>query len=246
MKKVQEILSIILIMVSVSSAVGQRMNVGITFQYLVLKQIKVDADIIEGAHSYSQYYVTDNRWKFFSGGQSIIIGSVFQVDYKKLYGVIEPSFELNTSNYTVNYPLSAGSVEKLNFQTLFYQIDVPLYVGYQFGATNLIRYSVFAGGIFVFPYWLEYSFQSKELENIQEDYFNSGDMDNILYNRQQYVNALIGFCLHFANLGKIDIRYHHRLGSPSEKYNVSFTSLGFGVTYYLPLNLRKKKIYYED
>lgn len=246
MKSVKKILGMLLIMVAVFSASGQRINVGITFQYLILKQVKVDTDIIEGSHSYSQYSVTDNRWKFFSAGQSIIIGTVLQVDYKKFYGVIEPSFDLNTYNYTVNYPLSAGSNERLNFQTLFLQAEVPLYVGYQFGATNLIRYSFFAGAILVLPYKLEYSFQSKELENVQEDYFNSADMDDILYNGKKYINALFGFCFHFASLGKIDIRYHHRMGSPGEKYQVDFNSVGFGLTYYLPLNLRKKKIYYED
>lgn len=245
MKAYKEILSIILVTLSVSSF-AQRINVGITFQYLILKQVKVNADILEGTHSYSQYKVVDNRYKFFSGGQSIIIGTVFQVDYKKLYAVIEPSFELNTYNYQVHYPLSPGSVEKLNFHTLFYQVDVPLYIGYQFGATNLIRYSVFAGSILAFPYFLENSFQSPDTENMQEDYFNSEDMYKILYNSKMYMNTLIGFCFHFANLGKIDIRYHHRMKSPGEKYQVDFNSLGFGVTYYLPLNLRKKTIYYED
>lgn len=246
MKRARNILTLSLILCSAFSSVGQRLNVGITFQYLILKQVKVDADVIEGAHSHSLYEVTDNRWKFFSAGQSIIIGTVVQMDYKKLYGVIEPSFNLNTYNYTVQYPLSPEKEERLNFKTLFLQVDVPLYVGYQFGATNLLRYSVFAGAVLVFPYKLENSFQSQASETVQEANFNASDMENILSDGNKYANALVGFCLHFASLGKVDIRYHHRLGSPGEKYKVDFHSLGFGITYYLPLNLRKKKIYYED
>ncbi len=246
MMRVKKILIHLVFMGSVLATYGQRINLGLTFQYLVLKQVKIDAPVVEGTHSYSQYLVKDNRWKFFSAGQSIVIGTVLQMDYKKLYAVVEPSFDLNTYNYTLYYPIAPGVDERLSFHTLFYQVDIPLYAGYQFGATNLIRYSVFAGGVFSFPYFLEYAFQSKELENPQEDYFNSGDMDNILYNREQYANALLGFCLHFASLGKIDLRYQYRLGSPGSKYPVTFHTLGMGLTFYLPLKLRKKTIYYEE
>lgn len=246
MKRGRIILTISIVLCSSFFSIGQRIKVGFTFQYHILKQVKVDADVIEGAHSYSIYEVTDNRWKFFSAGQSIIIGTVVQLDYKRFYAVIEPSFDLNTYHYTVHYPLSPEKKERLNFQTLFLQVDLPLYVGFQFGSTNLLRYSVFAGAVMVFPYMLENSFQSKAFESVQQDNFNSSDMDNILFNGKKYGNALVGFCLHFASLGKVDIRYQHRLGSPGEKYKVVFQSLGFGLTYYLPLNLRKKKIYYED
>jgi hypothetical protein len=225
---------------------GQRLNVGITFQYLVLKQVKIDSDIIEGSKSYSLYYAKDNRWKFFSAGQSIIIGTVFQLDYKKLYLVMEPSFDLNTYNYAVEYPTGPDQNERLNFQTLFLQVDVPLYLGYQFGATNLIRYSVFAGGVLVLPYAVEYDLKSKGFNNPQYGYFNTRDMENILYNGNKYMNTLAGFCVHFANLGKIDIRYQHRIGSPAKDYAVSFNSVGLGITYYLPVNLTKKKIYYDE
>jgi hypothetical protein len=246
MKPMRKILLSVLLLASMYPVSAQRINVGFTFQYHFLKQVKLDAEMVEGTHSYSQYQVRDNRWKFFSAGQSIVIGTVLQIDYKKFYAVIEPSFDLNTYNYSLYYPISPERDERLNFHTLFFQADAPLYVGYQFGATNLIRYSAFAGVVVVLPYMLEYSFQSREMENPQEDYFNSADMDNILYNRSKYLNALAGFCLHFASLGKIDIRYQYRLGSPGGEYPVSFHSLGFGLTYYLPLNLRKKRIYYED
>lgn len=228
------------------TACGQRINLGITFQYHFLKQVKIDAQTVAGTHSYSLYDVRDNRWKLFSAGQSIVIGTVVQFDYKKFYGVIEPSFDLNTYSYSVYYPISPDRDERLNFHTLFFQADVPIYFGYQFGATNLIRFSTFAGVVLVLPYMLEYSFQSNDIDNPQENYFNSADMDNILYSRQKYANALAGFCLHFASLGKIDVRYQYRIGNPGDQYAVSFQSLGLGVTYYLPLQLRKKKIYYED
>jgi hypothetical protein len=236
----------LLLYLFICCAYGQRVNVGFTFQYHFLKQVKLNAEMVEGAHSYSLYEVRDNRWKFFSAGQSIVIGTVLQIDYKKFYAVVEPSFDLNTYNYSLYYPISSQRDERLNFHTLFFQADAPFYVGYQFGAMNLIRYSAFAGAVVVLPYMLEYSFQSREPENPQEEYFNSADMDNILYNRSKYVNALAGFSLHFASLGKIDIRYQYRLGSPGERYPVSFHTVGFGLTYYLPLNLRKKRIYYED
>jgi len=246
MTQTKKVFFSLLLLASAHVTSGQRMNVGFTFQYHFLKQVKLDAEIVEGSHSYGQYEVRDNRWKFFSAGQSIVIGTVLQLNYKKFYVVIEPSFDLNTYNYSLYYPTAPEREERLNFHTLFFQADVPFYAGYQFGATNLIRYSVFTGAVVVLPYMLEYSFQSREGENPQEDYFNSADMDNILYSRSRYVNALAGFCFHFASLGKIDVRYQYRLGSPGAKYNVTFHSVGVGLTYYLPLNLKKKKIYYED
>src|SRR5688500_3382362 len=172
MKQNQRILlSLLLVSASVHLAYGQRVNVGFTFQYHFLKQVKVEAEMVEGTHSYSQYQVRDNQWKFFSAGQSIVIGTVLQIDYKKFYVVIEPSFDLNTYNYSLYYPISPERDERLNFHTLFFQADVPLYIGYQFGATNIIRYSAFAGAAVVLPYMLEYSFQSPEPENPQEEYF---------------------------------------------------------------------------
>jgi hypothetical protein len=246
MKGGMKTLVVFLMLLSSYASLGQRINVGLTFQYLILKQVKINTNIVQGSHSYNQYQVFDNRWKFFSAGQSIIIGTVVQMDYKKFYAVIEPSFDLNTYNYTLKYPVSPNKDESLNFQTLFLQIDVPVYIGYQFGATNLIRYSVFGGLVFAFPYKREFSFQSRELENAHEEYFDSSDMDNILSNTKKNTNALLGFCIHFASLGKVDVRYHQRLGSPGDIYSVDFHSVGFGVTYYLPLNTRKKKIYYED
>jgi hypothetical protein len=236
------------LMLSLLEVSGQRLNVGLTFQYHILKQVKVDSDIIMGSNSYSVYNTSSaaNRWKFFSAGQSFVIGSVFQLDYKKVYGVIEPSFDLNTYNYTVYYPLAPGRRERLNFQTLFLQVDVPLYVGFQFKSTNLLRYSVFAGGVAVLPYAVTYDLPSKEKDNPQYGDFSTRDMENIIYNDAIYANTIIGLCLHFANLGKFDLRYQHRLGSPGAVHKTTFNTIGFGLTYYLPVDLGKRKIYYED
>jgi hypothetical protein len=239
-------ITLFLYLLSADMVSAQRINVGITFQYLILKQVKVNSDFIHGSNSYSVYTVKDNRWKFFSAGQSIIIGTVVQLDYKKFYAVVEPSFDLNTYNYSVFYPVAPGVEERLTFQTLFLQVDCPLYVGYQFGATNLIRYSVFAGAVAVTPYAINVDLQSKAFDNPQYDYFSTRDMEGILYTEKPYFNSLVGFCFHFANLGKLDLRYQHRLQSPGAAYPTTFNSIGVAMTFYLPLKFRKKTIFYED
>lgn len=225
---------------------AQRLNVGITFQYSFLKQVSLDKEVVTGTNSYGLYYARDNRWKFFSAGQSIVIGSVFQLDYKRFYATAEPSFNLNTYNYALEYPLSPDRDEHLKFQVLFFQADLPFYLGYQFQSSKLMRYSIFAGVVAVVPYHIEFQFQSQLDDNPQEYHYNSGDLYNILYNDKPYVNALVGFGLHFASLGKVDIRYQHRLNSPGELYKAAFHTIGVGVTYYLPISLLKKKIYVED
>jgi hypothetical protein len=235
-----------ILMIASFNVCAQKFNLGITFQYHILKQVAVDSDVIVGKNSYSLYYVRDNRWKFFSAGQSIVIGTVLQLDYKKLYFALEPSYNLNTYNYTVGYPVGASSFESITFKSLYFQIDLPLYVGYQFKSSNLIRYSVFAGVVPVIPYHIEFGLQSRAFDNPQRDYVWSGDLGGVLYDPKPYANTLVGLCLHFASLGKVDVRYLHRLGSTSEKYDVTFNTVGAGITYYLPLNLFKRKIYYED
>jgi hypothetical protein len=44
----------------------------------------------------------------------------------------------------------------------------------------------------------------------------------------------------------VDVRYKHRLDSPGVQYKTSFNTIGIALTYFLPLNLLKKKIYYEE
>lgn len=233
-------------MVNAGFVSAQRINAGITFQYLILKQVKVNSDVIRGSNSYALYKVKDNGWKFFSAGQSIIIGTVLQLDYKKFYAVVEPSFDLNTYNYSVYYPVAEGMDERLVFQTLFLQMDCPLYVGYQFAATNLIRYSAFAGAAAIVPYAINVDLQSKDFDNPQYNYFSTRDMEGILYSETPYLKSLIGFCFHFANLGKLDVRYLARLKSPGKVYATSFNSVGVAMTFYLPLHFRKKTVFYED
>jgi hypothetical protein len=225
---------------------AQKLNIGITWQWHVLKQVNVQSDFVTGNNSYSIYYIRDNRWKLFSAGQSIVVGTVAQLDYKRLYGAIEPSFNLNTYTYTVEYPVSPTKNERLTYQPLFFQVDIPMYAGYQFQSSRFLRYSAFAGIVASVPYYIEYQLKSKLIENPQYDYFNNGDMQNILYDGKPYINGLLGFCIHFAALGKIDLRYQHRFGDPSVKYDVKFNTVGAGVTYYLPLNLLRKRIYYEE
>jgi hypothetical protein len=109
-----------------------------------------------------------------------------------------------------------------------------------------MRYSFFAGGVAVKPYTVNHQLRSRQPVNPQYEYFHSGDMRNVLYDAKPYFNALVGFGLHFASLGKIDLRYQHRIGSPGNTYSVDFNTVGIGITYYLPLDLKKKKIYYEE
>jgi hypothetical protein len=245
MNAIQKTLGVLLLLLA-REGLAQKLNVGITFQYHVLKQIKVDSDVIMGSNSYSIYYVKDNRWKFFSAGQSIVIGTILQLDYKRFYAVIEPSYNLNTYNYTVEYPVAPARNERLNFQSLLFQVDVPVYLGFQFKSSTFVRYSFFAGGVVVKPYAVNYQLRSRQTANPQYEYFHSGDMRNVLYDAKPYFNTLVGFGLHFASLGKIDLRYQHRIGSPGNVYSVTFNTVGVGITYYLPLDLKKKKIYYED
>ena len=84
-------LSIILFFILTVPVSAQHVNVGMTFQYLILKQVGVASDEIIPQGSFNYYKVNDNRWKFFSAGQSFVIGTIVQLDYKKVYFAIEPS-----------------------------------------------------------------------------------------------------------------------------------------------------------
>jgi hypothetical protein len=247
MKQPVKILLIISFLAVGFATHAQRLKVGFTFQYLFVKQVKIDSDIIRGTRSYALYYARDNRWKFFGAGQSMVIGTVVQVDYKRFYFGVEPAYDLNTYHYTLEYPVSPDRDEKLRFQSLYFQIDLPFYLGYQFQSSNIFRYSVFAGGVLVTPYHHQRQFSSRDSDNPQNIYYNSNDLSGILFSDQKaYLNALAGFGIHFANIGKVDFRYQHRMNSPGKIYDVKFNTVGFALTYYLPVNLLNKKIYYED
>ncbi len=229
------------------SLFAQRFNFGVNFQYHVLKQVSLDKEWIVPSTSYAIYHATDNRWKFFSAGQSILIGTTFQLDYKKIYVVLEPDFNLNTYNYTVGYPTSPGVEENLTFKSLFYQIDAPLYVGYQFHSSSLLRYSFFSGGSISVPYHLETSFvTTKTNSGTLYSQFSRNDMKNILYSNKPYPNFLCGFAVHYSSLVRVDVRYIHRMNYPGTEYKATYNTVGVALTYYLPLSLLKKKIYYEN
>lgn len=226
---------------------AQNFNVGVTFQYYILKQVSVDASTIFPAGSYNYYRVFDNNWKFFSGGQSIIIGLVAQLDYKRFYGTFEPSFELNTYDYRVSYPLTNTTEDIVSFRTTYMQYDFPLYVGYQFSTSNVLRFSVFAGAEAVIPMVINTSFGESASGLNPYDRYGLYDMKNIIYNTHPvYFNGLGGVAVHFASLFRVELRYKQRLDTPGSVYKATFHSVGFGLTYYLPLRLLKQKVYYEN
>ncbi|HCW06125.1 MAG TPA: hypothetical protein DGG95_02025 [Cytophagales bacterium] len=239
----KKIIFILIFIFSARWGSAQHFNVGFTFQYHILKQVAVNSDQIVASRSYSLYNVIDNRWKFFAAGQSLVVGTIVQADFKKFYVGIEPSFELNTYEYYVGYTLSATQEERLRFHTLFLQMEMPVYVGYMFKSSDLFRYSFYAGVSPVSPYHVEASVVGSN--STASDRYDWQDMNNVLYNGKPYLNSVTGFALHFASLGRLDLRYVHRLGSPGV-YQTTFNTVGMGLTFFLPLHLYKKKIYYEE
>lgn len=225
---------------------AQNFNVGVTFQYLVLKQVSVDASTIFPTGSYNYYKVYDNNWKFFNGGQSIIIGLVAQLDYKRFYLTFEPAFELNTYDYRVSYPLTNTTNDIVSFRTTYMQYNFPLYLGYQFGSSTVLRFSVFAGAEVSVPMVLQIGFNDSGSPYNPYDRYGLYDMKNVIYDDGgPYFSGLAGIGIHFASLFRVDIRYKHRLDYPGEEYNATFHAFGLGLTYYLPLRLLKQKVYYE-
>lgn len=226
---------------------AQNFNVGVTFQYYVLKQVRVDASTIFPSGSYNYYRVFDNNWKLFSGGQSIVIGLVAQLEYKRAYVTFEPSFELNTYDYRVSYPLTNTTDDIVSFRTTYLQYDFPLYAGYQFSTSNVLRFSVFAGAEVVAPFVVQVSLGDSGSAFDPYDRYGLYDMKNIIYNAEPvYFNGLAGIGIHFASLFRVELRYKYRLDTPGDLYRANFQSVGFGLTYYLPLRLLKQKVYYED
>ena len=239
------LLFIVVLFVVKSNA--QRFQAGVTFQYIVFKQVNIDADVIIPKESYNFYYNKRNGFKLFSAGQSIVIGTSFQYNIKRFYIGIEPTYELNTYNYKLYYPISPNANDEVSYQTLFFQVDAPVYLGYQFKTSNLIRYSVFAGAMPVLPYHVEFDFNEGPSPDATPDIDNYWvrDLNGILYSNDPYVNGMFGVGIHFASLIKVDFRFTHRFGSPGPDYKVAFNSAGFALTYYLPFNLLKQRVYYE-
>ena len=236
----KKLFAVIFFLIAGISIQAQHFSFGVTFQYHFLKQVSVDAPNLAPAGSYNYYKVYDNNWKFFTAGQSMDIGLVAQLDAKKAYFTFEPAFELNVYDYFVKYVISDTEEEKVKFKTTFLQYNFPLYIGYQFKSSNVWRYSFFAGAEVDIPFAI-----GKGDKTISSRY-NVYDMQNIIYNNHAYANGLVGFGFHYASLFRVDVRYKHRIGYPGEPYHATFNSLGFGLTYFLPLNLLKSKIYHED
>ena len=237
--------SLFVLLLSVSGQ-AQHVSLGVTFQYHILKQVSVDASHLQPAGSYNYYKVYDNNWKFFSAGQSIVIGMVTQLDYKKLYFAFEPSFELNTYDYNLKYVISDTEEETVKFKTTFMQYNLPLYAGFQFKSSNVWRFSIFAGGEVAIPFTIGTNIYLDNEDKTGNDRYNRYDMKNILYTNSAYINGLGGIAFHYASLFRVEVRYRHRLSNPGEQYHATFNTLGIGMTYFLPLNLLKSKIYHED
>ena len=223
---------------------AQSFNAGFVFQYHILKQINVNSPTVTGTFSHNVFKAKENNWKVFSGGQSIVVGMMAQMDYKKFYLTTELSYNLNTYRYALYYTIAPAEEEKIVFETLYFQIEVPMYLGYQFQSTNLVRYSVFGGALVTIPWNIQTSLEGSDV-NINDRY-DTNDMRYILYDDNPYLSGVVGFGVHIASLAKVDLRYIHRLGSPGDSYDVQFNTLGIAVTYYLSLNLKKKKFYYEE
>jgi len=229
-----------------ASAAAQHVSLGITFQYHIVKQVSVDAVNLAPAGSYNYYKVFDNNWKFFTAGQSIVIGLVSQLDYKKVYFAFEPSFELNVYDYNLKYVISDTEEETVKFKTTLMQYNFPLYAGFQFKSSNVWRFSIFAGGELALPITIGTGIYLDSQDKSGNDRYNKYDMQNILYNTSPYANGLVGIAFHYASLFRVEVRYRHRLSYPGEQYHATFNTLGIGMTYFLPLNLLKNKIYHED
>jgi hypothetical protein len=137
----------ILLLTGLTETSAQSFSAGFIFQYHILKQIDVNSNTITGTFSHDIFKVKENNWKVFAAGQSVVVGMMAQLDYKKFYLTTELSYNLNTYRYGLFYSIAPSEEEKVIFETLYFQIEVPLYLGYQFQSTNLVRYSVFGGAL---------------------------------------------------------------------------------------------------
>lgn len=235
----------ILLLTSFTETNAQSFSAGFIFQYHILKQIEVNSNTITGTFSHDIFKVKENNWKVFAAGQSVVVGMMAQLDYKKFYLTTELSYNLNTYRYALFYSIGPAEEEKVIFETLYFQIEVPLYLGYQFQSTNLVRYSVFGGALVTIPWNIQTTLDESNDVNIYDRY-DSNDLRYILYDDKPYLNSIFGFGVHIASLAKVDLRYIHRFSSPGDVYDVKFNTVGIALTYYLPLSLRKKRIYYEE
>lgn len=244
-KIIKVVLFNILLLTGLNETCAQSFSAGFIFQYHILKQIDVNSNTVTGTFSHDIFKVKENNWKVFAAGQSVVVGMIAQLDYKKFYLTTELSYNLNTYRYALFYSIAPSEEEKVIFETLYFQIEVPLYLGYQFQSTNLVRYSVFGGALVTIPWNIQTTLDESNDVNIYDRY-DSNDLRYILYDDQPYLSSIVGFGVHIASLAKVDLRYIHRFSSPGDVYDVKFNTVGIALTYYLPLSLRKKRIYYEE
>lgn len=235
---------LLLFLVVTMTASAQHFNLGLNFQFCPARQVKVDADKVMGTYSHDLYLVKDNRWKIYSA--TYLLGVELQMDYKKLYAMTGLYYNLNTFDYDLYYPISPETDEKVTFQTIYFQLDVPLVLGYQFFSSGIYRVSLLGGAIPSFPYNISNNFVGSNSNNNFYSRYPNVDMRNVLFDGKPFVNEVLGIGLHIASLAKFDVRYQQRIGSPSDQYKVSYKTLGISLTFYLPLNLRKKNIFYEE
>ena len=220
---------------------AQTFNIVPVLNYHFLKQINVDESALTGYYTGAIYKLKENNWKLISGGQSISIGGMGQMNYKRFYLVLETAYCLNMYQYSV-FRVTAGQEEQLSFKAFYQQIDLPLYLGYQFKSSNFVRYSVFGGIMFSKPIrYTENFFEGGDSLTEHDKY----DLNYVIFFNDEYLNSIVGFAVHVANITKIDIRYIHRLKSSSDIYNVKFSTIGFAFTFNLS-NKWKKKIYREE
>lgn len=235
---------IIMFQVVVFASAAQHFKLGLNFQFCPIRQVKVDADKVFGTYSHDLFLVKDNRWKVYSA--TYLLGAELQMDYKKFYGMTGLYYNLNTFNYDFYFPISPDTDEKVTFQTIYFQLDVPVVVGYQFYSSGIYRVSLLGGAIPSFPYNISNNFVGSSADNNFYSRYSNVDMRNILFDGKPFVNEVVGIGLHVASLAKFDFRYQQRLGSPSTQYQVTYKTFGISLTFYLPLNLRKKNIFYEE
>jgi hypothetical protein len=226
------------------STLAQRFSMGLNFQYSPLRQINVDADKVMGTYSHDIFQVKNKGWDIYSA--YFLLGAELQMDYKKFYATLGLYYNLNTFNYSLYYPISPEADEKVTFQNIYFELDVPVLVGYQFLSSGIYRVSVLGGVVPSLPYNLSANLKGSTSNNNYYARYSNLDMKDILYNGNPYVNGLVGVGLHIASLAKFDVRYQQQIGSPSKQYQVSIQTIGISLTFYLPLNLRKKRIYYEE
>src|SRR5689334_9698181 len=94
------------LMMGLTDMHAQRFNAGFVVQYHIIKQISVKSPTVTGTNSHDIFKVKENSWKVFAAGQSIVVGMMGQLDYKKFYLTTELSYNLYTYRYALFYTVA--------------------------------------------------------------------------------------------------------------------------------------------